>query len=218
MTRADLEPIASSEDQPIEWFARTASRWAVRCHCAATWRAGAGYLIAPWRVEVTPGHMREVTTADCPAAVHYDPDDPGNQDAECDCPRIECEPYFLDCDPDHPDAIALWRCEPRPAPVWLLRLRRWQCQIGAKRRGRPVLWGARVQREATWVDRVLFGGGGRFGLLVGDRQQRLGEAEWRHCAICAAITRHVARNGGGEVCTRRHRCDGYLPIGRGGRR
>lgn len=192
--RDEPELIASAEEDPIEWFAQTSSRWAVRWHAAATWRAGAGYPIAPWRVSVTADHMREATPADCP--LHGWAADP---DAGCECSRVEDEAYFLECDPDHPDAIALWRCEPRPGPAWLLRIRRWQRRIGDKRRGRPVLWGGSVAREATWLDHAVFGGG-PVGWLKGDHQCRVGESQLRYCTVCAATTPHIARYGGGFCC------------------
>lgn len=196
----EIKVIASSEDDPIEWFARTAPRWAVRWHVAATCQRSR-WLVAPWRVRVTPDRMRQETTADCHATEHWHPLLPVDVDIPdgCDCYRIESEPFFLDCDPDHPDAIALWRCEPRDPPAWLVRLRRWQHRIGAKRRGRPVLWGGRIDRESTWLDRVLFGGG-QYGLLKGDRWHRVGESELKHCAICAAITPHIAGRGREDIC------------------
>lgn len=193
--RDEPELIASAEEDPIEWFAQTSSRWAVRRYAAATWRAGAGYLIAPWRVSVTADYMREATTADCPAHGWG-----GDPEAGCECFRVEDEPYFLECAPDHPDALALWRCEPRPGPVWLLRIRRWQYRIGDKRRDRPVLWGGRVAREATWLDCALFGGG-RARWLKGDRQYRVGESQLRYCVVCTATTPHTERYGGGYICT-----------------
>jgi len=124
--------------------------------------------------------------------------------ASCECQSVTADPYFLACAPEHPDAIAVWRCELRRAPAWWYRLRRWQYRIGSARR-RPVLWGGRVTREASWLDRTLFGGGPR-GLIRGDRWFTLGESELRHCSLCQCVTPHVVRYGGQLACQSvRHR-------------
>lgn len=193
--RGELEYVSWLEDEQVVWFARTASRWEVRCHLAREWSLGL------WWIVVASDHMRAATTADCPATVHAtdDPDRRDRRSADCRCFEIEDDGYFLDCEPGHPDAIELWRCEPGHPPLWLVRLRYWQQRLGARRRRRPVLWGGRVEREATWLDRVLFGGGCGW-LLHGDRYHSVGESELRHCVTCGHATPHRPRYGGEMVC------------------
>lgn len=199
LSRGQVTYLAGDEDGEFMWFARTASRWAVRRHAAADW------LSSPWRISVTADQMRQATEDDC--LVHGAAPQRG---ASCECHRVVDDPYFLACEPDHPDAIAMWRCELRRAPDWWRRFRRWQYRIGAARR-RPVLWGGRVTREASWLDRVLFGGGPG-GLIQGDRWFRVGESELRHCSLCQRVTPHVVGYRDRLVCqsTRHHQLAGFL--------
>src|SRR5947199_3394772 len=119
MSRDQVTYVAASEDDPVVWFAHTTTRWAARCQAAADWQLGAGHLIAPWRVKVTPDCMRKATRADCPvhgAALRLatPADCPVHQGAigaglgdppwssGCECHRVEDDPYFLECELEHP--------------------------------------------------------------------------------------------------------------------
>jgi hypothetical protein len=159
--------IAASEDETLEWYDRSARRGRVRRLVARNWSE------PRWMVSVQPEHMRPAT-------------------AEDDRGGLVEEGWHFVCDPDHPAAIAVWRAEPREAPAWWWttrrRLRALHPAIRRRERGVAVLWGARVTRDATWLDRLLLGRCHR--RVLGDQQLRLGLARWQWCETCGARRPH----------------------------
>lgn len=98
----------------------------------------------------------------------------------------------MECEPAEPAAIPVWRVEERS------RLRDWfweqvrrhvYRQAGLLER-RPVLWGGRVDRTATWLDHLLIGTPRGYTLHRSDHWLTPGESELRWCHSCRATTPH----------------------------
>lgn len=190
---AGLEEVASNEDG-VTWLRRTGSARRARRQMATEW----GFRVR--RLEAVAEHMRPATFADCGApgirrddGAHAWSDERGYPD-DCRCGDIE-EGWFYGCEPDHPDAIPVWRVETKD---WG-RLQRLHHRLGNRllgsygRRRRPCLWGGYVEREATWFDRKVLGYTGV--VVLASRWLRLYERFWMHCPVCRTKTPHYTHGG-----------------------
>lgn len=173
--------IATSEDEPIVWLARTCSR-------LAAIRAGADECCGRARhFWARKRYMREATKdLDCPCWPHEIGEDEDPPE-DCRCWQIE-EGWFFQCAADEPGAEAVWRVEERPHRIrW--RLRRLSGKILYRRRcfdGRKsVLWGGKLERKATRLDRWL-GAPGFY--LLADRWLRPEPIRWIYCDVCRCLT------------------------------
>ncbi len=175
----DISYIAGAEDDPIEWWTAPSSRAARKMAVHHT----GGYAFCDrywWQLRATATHMRPLV---CPAHGHQGisasaSDDEREREHErddCRCWDVD-EGWMEHCEPDDDEAIACWRLEPREAPEVLRpALRRWRKTrrltarayltvidrplLGVQRRWTPrtVLWGGKVERRVTTIERVLFG-------------------------------------------------------------
>ncbi|MCA1701116.1 MAG: hypothetical protein LC790_20335, partial [Actinobacteria bacterium] len=119
-----------------------------------------------------------VTRAQCAASSH-----PAER---CVCWRPG-EDWYDRCAPGAPGSVAAWRVEPRAAVRCWRALQNLAARVVA-RRARPVLWGGRVRRPATRLERAL---GYRAFVVLGDRWLRPGIGKIRWCATCGCRTPHT---------------------------
>lgn len=174
--------VAVSEDEPIVWVERTCSR-------LAAIRAGADECCGKARnFWARERYMREASKErDCPVWPH-EIDEDGEPPEECCCWQIE-EGYWYQCKPDAAGAFPVWRVSERPRRLrW--RLRRLVVKTLYRRRSydgrKSVLWGGKVERKATRLDRWL-GAPGLF-YLRGDRWVRPEPIRWLYCDSCRCLT------------------------------
>ncbi len=178
-------PIAISEDDPLVWYpAEGVSRRAAKRAAAAEMDCGPAR-----RYRACRRYMRPLDQQDCPAWPHGEDED-GELPVDCRCYWIE-EGWHEECERAHPDAIAVWRIELRgQLRYWFWhQMRKWVYRTRAFD-GRPVLWGGRVDRNATWIDYLLTGRARGFKVYCGDRWFKPGETELLWCPSCKATTPH----------------------------
>lgn len=186
---AGVKFVACSEDEPIVWVKRDCSRLtAIRGGAAeACGKARHFWARKRW--------MREATKElDCPVWPHTIDED-GEPPEDCRCWQIE-EGGFFQCKADAPGAFPVWRVEERPRRLrW--KLRRLSGKVLYRRRSfdgrKAVLWGGKLERQATRLDRWL-GAPGLY--LRPDRWLRPEPIDWIYCDVCRCLT--PRRVGGGR--------------------
>lgn len=173
--------VAISEDEPIVWVKRDCSR-------LAAVRGGAYEMCASARnCRARKRYMRPATAElDCPSWPHgLDEDEEPPED--CRCFDVE-EGWHLECTKDEPGAIPVWRVTERPRRT-RPRLNRLADKLIWRRRSprgrKSVLWGGKVERRVTRVDR-WFGYPGV--LLLGDRWVKPEPLRWVYCDDCRCLT------------------------------
>lgn len=178
--------VAVSEDEPIVWVKRDCSR-------LAAIRGGAEEMCtSAWRCWARKRYMREATKElDCPCWPHG-VDEYGDPPEDCQCGSVE-DGWHFQCAKGAPGASPVWRVEERPH-----RIRRRWALITAKllwrRRSfsgrKAVLWGGRVERRATRLDR-FFGCPGV--VLLGDHWVKPEPIRWIYCDDCRCLTPRRAK-------------------------
>lgn len=184
--------VAMAEEEWLAWYDRADSRRAVRRQVVQD-----GWDVPWWRIRTSAAFVRQASAPrDCEAKIHAHDDFGDAVDDDCSCASIQEEGWFFPCEATDPDAIPVWRVEGSEASGWWRRHRElpWKLLFGDLRpRASNALWGGRIERRATKLDRLL----GYDGLVVlGARQERLGSAEWswHWCDVCGGHTPHRSRS------------------------
>lgn len=202
-----VEPVAMSEEEIEAWYPRTVSRWkAIRAcadDCGVRW----------YTLHARKRYMCPAVESDCPVPFPHRRDEYGDPlDDECCCWQVAAG-WHQECPASDDGAIPVWRVDERPQRIRRrLRLislstmyrRQRRRNIARAKAPAPVIWGGRVERRATWLDRFL-GFGAIYLTVVGDEWIKLGESELRWCQSCRATTPHsISKYSGGWCEATRH--------------
>lgn len=176
-----VEYIAGDEDGGLNWFGRSCSKRAARAEAAELeGRPALSYRVRPEHMIalVCPLHPAGVDGFDVGLGLVAALDAEHRRETElerdgCECYRVD-EGWMTVCASETPGAVAVWRVEARHPPTWWFALsNRWHHLHPALPGYRPVLWGGRVARRSTRLDRLIVG---RWWIwLPPDRWHRLGE-------------------------------------------